>query len=264
MSAPLPLEEMCERRHDARAGEWVFFRELANGTGAFSGRRIDVAAFNCWPSKNFHRVAYEVKRSRSDFLRELDQPGKRTWAEQYFHETWFACAPDVCDPAEVPDGWGLLVATKDGKLRRLKVARSREADPLTAWMMAAILRRAYTQLQQERAKIFRFEGQEVPAEALQAIVDQRVAENTKWKVDDLDRYRRETERVTNEHRRKERELEAPLEALRRAVGDRWQPLTQQNVERWIAEVQAGVLTTDRQALESAHGALGRLLGKEVA
>jgi hypothetical protein len=51
--------------------EWVLFFELSGGTG-WSGQqhRADAIAFNCYPSKGLHRLAFEVKRTRQDYMRE--------------------------------------------------------------------------------------------------------------------------------------------------------------------------------------------------
>lgn len=138
-----PIERLLLARH--RLPEWAAFAELRAGTGYGRGsdQRFDVAAFNCYPSKRNYRVVYEVKQTRGDFLRELDQPAKRGQAEDFFHETWFAVAKGVCTVEEVPDGWGLITPTKKGdKLRQLKRARPREPEPVPYPMIMSVLRRA--------------------------------------------------------------------------------------------------------------------------
>lgn len=71
------LKKLIFNRHDISRGEWVGFDELRNGTGFINDRYIDVAAFNCWPSKRFSRIAYEIKSSRADFKREIETPKKK-------------------------------------------------------------------------------------------------------------------------------------------------------------------------------------------
>src|SRR6056300_165794 len=100
------LEALVEQRH--KLPEWVTVRELPNGTGMSKNGAIDIAAFSCWRASKYVRIAYEVKRSRSDFLRELNTPDKRLWVEQNFHETYFVVSPGICKPEEVPESWGLL------------------------------------------------------------------------------------------------------------------------------------------------------------
>ena len=143
MSEAIDLEALTVARYPAP--EWITFVELRAGTGWAKGaaQRFDVVALNSWPSKRGHRAAFEVKRSRADFMRELDKPEKRAQAERFFSESWFVCAPGVCDVSEVPDGWGLLVATKAGdKLRRVRAARQHAPEDLPYPMMLSILRRA--------------------------------------------------------------------------------------------------------------------------
>ena len=70
-----------------QAREWAFFSELRVGTGYATYKhrkgsalsveqRIDVWAMNLWPSKKFKRIAYEIKVSKSDFKREIEDPKK--------------------------------------------------------------------------------------------------------------------------------------------------------------------------------------------
>lgn len=166
------LEALALARHPLP--EWAAFAELRAGTGYQRGsdQRFDVAAFNCWPSKRGYRVVYEMKRTRSDFRRELDQPDKRAQAEEFFHETWFATLRGVCEVDEVPDGWGLLVVTKKGdKLRQVKRARPREPSEVPYTMVLSVLRRAREDL--ARRPTFSFEGQEVTAEHIEQLALER-------------------------------------------------------------------------------------------
>jgi len=53
-------------------GRWVFLREVQASTGAYSEvQRFDAIAIGLVPSVGYARVIYEVKVSRSDWLREL-------------------------------------------------------------------------------------------------------------------------------------------------------------------------------------------------
>jgi len=111
--------------------EWATFPELADGTGGRKVRTIDLFALNLWPSKGYRAVAYEVKISRSDFRRELDDPTKRAPWERLAHETWIAAPAGVVPVAEVPEGWGLIEIQEGGKVRRPRRALQRQ--PPEAW-----------------------------------------------------------------------------------------------------------------------------------
>lgn len=54
-------------------------------------------------------IGHEVKVTRADWRRELDQPGKAdTWADEC--HAWYVVAPtvDIVRPEELPHGWGLM------------------------------------------------------------------------------------------------------------------------------------------------------------
>lgn len=126
------------------AAEWALFFELRNGTGFNGGageNYADALAINLYPSKKHWRVAYEIKISRSDFLHELKNPHKRQWAFDISNEFWFACAPGVAKPEELPEGCGLLVVSGT-KLKRVVAAKQRTARALGMGEVAAIARKS--------------------------------------------------------------------------------------------------------------------------
>jgi hypothetical protein len=86
----------------------LLFEQVANATGFDAGRWIDAAVFEMWPSHGFTRRAFEVKISRSDFLRELNNPAKYQWCFKYFHEFWYVAPKDVIQVEELPSGAGWL------------------------------------------------------------------------------------------------------------------------------------------------------------
>jgi len=87
--------------------EWMSLSELRNATGFRSKRTLDYFAVNTWPSKRAF-VGVEIKISRADFRRELDQPGKRATFAECCTEFYFAAPRDVIPVEELPDGCGLL------------------------------------------------------------------------------------------------------------------------------------------------------------
>lgn len=88
---------------------------------------------------------YEIKVSRSDFLRDDKWPRYLP----YCNLLVFAVAPGVCTQEELPEGVGLIGLTKDGgALRTLRKAQWRASDPegqssvLKAVLMNRIMPRA--------------------------------------------------------------------------------------------------------------------------
>jgi hypothetical protein len=106
--------EALRQRHSA--ANWIFFRELRIGTGygKDAETRFDAFAIAAWPSSNFHRIVYEVKSSRSDFLAELKHPEKRRPALRMSNEFYFAAPKGMIKPEEVPLEAGLIEYWADG------------------------------------------------------------------------------------------------------------------------------------------------------
>lgn len=132
------ITELLRHRHPAP--EWAAFEELNLSTGG-RAQRCDFYAFNCWPSKNFWRVAYEIKVSRSDFSRELQDPDKRKASEDLANECFFVAPIKLLKIDEIPEGWGLIEKNKGG-LRKVKHARQRENKLLPLAFTATLARRA--------------------------------------------------------------------------------------------------------------------------
>lgn len=153
------------RNHRHSGDEWAFFAELRAGTGYNSReykrggerynveQRFDAFAMNMYPSKEFKRIAYEVKISRSDFLREIKTPDKRRAAVELSNQFWFVTPRDIVKDGEIPEECGHLIIDypkpkPDGKTSdhlRLRVAVRapvREAMDMPIRFIASILRRS--------------------------------------------------------------------------------------------------------------------------
>lgn len=248
----VPLEKLIEKRHADRT-QWAVIHELRAGVG-FSqrgvDRRIDVAAFNCWPSKGLHRVAYEMKRSRGDFMREIDNPKKRQWVEANFHQTYFVVSHGVCKPEEVPESWGLFVATKAGdKLIRKKAAQHRDIEPLPELVALSAIRALAEENHKLSARHYYYEGMWIQQHQLDELVKGGVEEEVGFERDQM---ARNNEQMVAERARAQEWMKAlrePFKVLLQAVGDRQRipsynytgrptaPVTKEEVEKWIALVR---------------------------
>lgn len=157
--------------------EWATFPEMRNATGWEQSRTIDVAVFNTWPSGKGLRIAYEIKCSRGDFLKELDNPEKHAWVEEMFHETYFAAPAGLIKAAEIPEGWGLLEVrrNKAGALtcRRAVRAPRRDAKDPGLGLTLALIRRAAEQVHAADARVYSIVGTEVDADGLRRIVEEQ-------------------------------------------------------------------------------------------
>lgn len=133
--------------------EWAFFKELRVGTG-FKGysldrewgnpeQRIDAWVINCWPSQEFKRLAFEVKISRSDFLKELAEPTKRQVALKFSNEFYFAAPAGLIKSDELPEECGLIEVYEDGRTRIRRRAPTRPGSDPCWRFVAALARRTF-------------------------------------------------------------------------------------------------------------------------
>lgn len=132
----------------------VMLEEVANGTGARCGSWIDVAVFELWPSRGLIRRAIEIKVSRSDFLRELENKDKNEWARRSFHEFWFAAPSDVVKEAELPEGVGLYVPHGDSMAVK-RAAVTRENPVLDDNLLASFMRAAHAAINHDKQDAIR-------------------------------------------------------------------------------------------------------------
>lgn len=149
--------EALTRRYSTTKG-WVHVTEVCQSTGRVlhlddewlsANRRIDFFALNTWPSNHYERVACEVKVSRSDFLRELDEPTKRRGAELLSHRFYFATPSGMVRPEEIPSGCGLIEVNGAGTHIR-KQAPKREPYDMPVGFVASLLRVASEQRSVDR------------------------------------------------------------------------------------------------------------------
>lgn len=116
---------LLEKFGDGR--QWLTAGEVANCTGGGT-RRLDFVACNCYESNGLGIHAFEIKISKPDLRRELENPQKHTI---FFNEvdTYSIVAPDYVLDAEyvklVPAKWGVYraVAGKDGEKAKLVTVR---------------------------------------------------------------------------------------------------------------------------------------------
>ena len=147
--------ELLQHRH--LRPEWAFLPELRGGAGygrAGCEQFIDAWAINCYASKQWRRVAYEIKVSTSDYSRELRQPLKRRMAMLLSNLFYFVAPDGIIKAESVPLGCGLLEARfvhPSGKLclRETVPAPWRDVGPPPWYFVAGLARRM---LKQEAAE----------------------------------------------------------------------------------------------------------------
>lgn len=124
------------------APEWAIFFEVADGTGASQRRWADALAMNMYPSRGLEIHGFEIKVSRSDWLRELRCPEKSSNVQQFCDRWWIVAPKDIIKPGELPPTWGHYDVTPAGAIRQMIAAPKLKAEPVTRPFIAAMLRRA--------------------------------------------------------------------------------------------------------------------------
>ena len=133
----------CIMDHYRDRSQWAFIVELRTGTGHghWSDKYIDLFAINCYPSKGNHKIAFEIKTSRSDFLREMKKPLKRHPALMISNQFYFAAPKGMLKHEEIPQEAGLVEVGTEGAVVITVAAPVREAYPPTWPLVASIARR---------------------------------------------------------------------------------------------------------------------------
>lgn len=132
------------------APEWAVIPQVRDATGFAGCRTADAIAMSLWPSRGLYLHGFEIKVSRSDWMRELKNPAKADTIAEFCEFWWIVALKDVVKDGELPPPWGLLIPSGSG-LTIAKAAVLTPAKNPDKPFLAAILRRA-TQVLTPQAK----------------------------------------------------------------------------------------------------------------
>lgn len=94
---------------------YAFVPQVRNAAGFDASRTIDAYVMALWPSRGLTLTAFEIKSSRSDWVRELHKPEK---AETFCQlaDFFYLVVGDksIVHPGELPETWGLMVPNGKG------------------------------------------------------------------------------------------------------------------------------------------------------
>lgn len=108
--------------------KWAFLPQVANATAHQKTRTADALVMGLWPSVGLDLIGFELKVSRADWRKEMQDFHKSDAFIRYC-DLWYLVAPkDVAKLEEIPSTWGWL-APKNGKLYVAK-APTRNPSPL--------------------------------------------------------------------------------------------------------------------------------------
>jgi hypothetical protein len=86
--------------------------------------------------------AHELKVSRSDWLRELDDPAKADAWWPYCSRWWVVAPPGIIRGGELPAGWGLMEPQSRSRRFRVVAEAAVKEPQLTLGLLADLLARA--------------------------------------------------------------------------------------------------------------------------
>lgn len=115
--------------------------EVPDATSVNKSRSCDAMAFGCWKSAGMVIHGFEIKVSRSDWLKELNDRSKAATFEPFVHHWWIVAAPGIVKLEELPRAWGLMEPSGNG-LKVRSGADLRVPQPVSTQMLSAFMRRA--------------------------------------------------------------------------------------------------------------------------
>ncbi|MFF0736826.1 hypothetical protein ACFYVK_35095 [Streptomyces chartreusis] len=131
-----------DRLSQAGAGA-VFLTEV---TAPGGNRRADAVYLGLWQSRGAGDIdVCELKTSRSDWRRELDNPAKAEAWWPYSSRFWIvAPSTDIVPAEEVPDGWGLMVPGTRGRRFKTIVKPAVREPKLSMGLLLTLLKNTET------------------------------------------------------------------------------------------------------------------------
>jgi hypothetical protein len=135
------LQRHYRKPGEERNGEILLPEVQAPG----SQRRADLVRVGMWHSRGTGVDVHEIKVSRADWLRELDDPAKAEAWWPHCNRFWVVAPPGVVAPGELPEGWGLMELPSSGRRFKVRVPAATRPVTLTAGLLVELLRRADNQ-----------------------------------------------------------------------------------------------------------------------
>lgn len=170
------------KRHYIKPGQplpgGMFLPEVGMNGSWGASRRCDAIYVGFTSSSGRLLVGHELKVTRADWLKELEDREKAdAWAD-HCHEWWLVTGPDIVQDGELPAGWGHMVP---GKSRtRMKVLQKpvRHLERQPSWdVVRSVMSRADTLRAQDQEQM-RQKAREDARQDIQDEVERRVAMET--------------------------------------------------------------------------------------
>lgn len=139
IEAPDVVKALHSRYAGRQSGEYVCVTEVADSTGG-ANRRCDFMAMSCWRSSGLALHGHEIKVSRSDWQKEMQDVTKAEAFAQHCHYWWLVYANKAASLEEIPITWGAIEVTAGGVAKVRRQAPKRTPELLPWHMIASLLR----------------------------------------------------------------------------------------------------------------------------
>lgn len=195
------MRSLLRRKYSTNGGNgarYVLIEELGNSTGFECNRHADAAVFELWRSDGHGLHGFELKASRADLKKELDNPAKHEALYRYC-KSWTLITFDtaVVGTLGLPAHWNWWTVNPDlndfDVQFRAKKDRSRKPEPWPVDFIASLVRHT---------------AKSDPAAAYVAMVSKEVRRQAKWDA------QRHVQWEMEQLRREIRDLKAALEAAK--------------------------------------------------
>ena len=138
---------LLRARHAQDAGNgpaWAYLEHVRDDSGFAAKRTADALAIHLWRSRGHEMHGFEVKVSRSDWLRELADPAKAEGWMGVCDRWWLVAPRGIARAEEMPTGWGLIETHGTGLRTTVQAPKLREQAhrTLTRGMVICMLRAA--------------------------------------------------------------------------------------------------------------------------
>lgn len=177
--------------------QYAVLYEVANGMSATFNGYADAIVMSLFPSRGLDVHGFEIKTSRTDWLRELKNPAKAEAVARHCDYFWLLTSDDeIASKEEVPATWGLYVLNGNNLEVRKRAKRLKPVE-LDRTFVGAMLRRAYEMAERERRR------------AIEAIDKEEFVRQTKKKAEKEaeEHFKQDLEISTREHLALKRQVE---------------------------------------------------------
>jgi hypothetical protein len=135
--APMTLYQLLESRYNDEHS--ILLYEVRDSTGFDSSRSADAMSISLYRTRGREVNGFEIKHSRSDWLRELKDPAKAEEIGKYC-DYFYLLTPDdtVAKVDELPIPWGWMVP-KGQRFKVMKKAQKMDPRPIDRHILCSLL-----------------------------------------------------------------------------------------------------------------------------